>query len=120
MTSGEVAHRALSSRPDSSWQALGTACVHITWGARGAIDISGLDLTCTTDPERADFILAHGVEALGVDGQDPRPHSLAELEALLSDCAKRKLLMIVANPDVVTVSGCMLRAVFWSHVGMQS
>jgi ribonucleotide monophosphatase NagD (HAD superfamily) len=111
MTSGEVTHRMLSERPAPRWQELGRTCIHVTWGARGAIDIgAALGLTCTTDPDKAGFILAHGVEALGVDGDgEPESRRIEEIEALLTTCAPRGLLMIVANPDIVTVSGKELR-----------
>jgi hypothetical protein len=44
ITSGEVTHQQLSQRPDSFWQGLGTRCLHITWGSRGAISLEGLGL----------------------------------------------------------------------------
>jgi ribonucleotide monophosphatase NagD (HAD superfamily) len=65
------------------------------------------------DPDEADFVLAHGTEALGGgDAQDPVPCSIAELESLLERCARRtdrRVPLIVANPDFVTVDGRDLR-----------
>ena len=61
---------------------------------------------------QAEFILAHGTEALGVgaDGSSVQPCSLGAMRALLGRCAAcGGLPMIVANPDVVTVSGSELR-----------
>ncbi|GAB4815008.1 hypothetical protein N2152v2_002054 [Parachlorella kessleri] len=65
VTSGEVAHRQLEQRPTAFWQQLGRRCLHFTWAARGAISLDGLGLEVTQDPQAADFILAHGTEALG-------------------------------------------------------
>lgn len=58
----------------------------------------------------ADFILAHGTEALGLPGGGARDASLEQLQALLQQCAAearagRALPMVVANPDLVTVDG---------------
>ena len=44
ITSGEVCHQALQSRPDEFYRSLGKRCVHITWGARGAISLGDLDV----------------------------------------------------------------------------
>lgn len=116
VTSGECTHAYLSSRPDAWWQGLGSACLHFTWAARGAISVEGLGVAPTLDPEEASFILAHGTEALGLgDGAHATPASLDEMLALLAQCAARcaaqegSIPMIVANPDIVTVSGSELR-----------
>lgn len=110
MTSGEVTHRCLSNRPSPEWRALGTTCLHITWGARGAVDIASLGLRAVTHPAEADFILAHGTEGLGLPDGGVQPRTAAQLRKLLEECAAdggRKLPMIVVNPDVVTVDGCV-------------
>jgi hypothetical protein len=61
-------------------------------------------LQVTVDPGNADFILAHGTEAVGSpDGHPPHDTSLDDIRALLRRCAERKLPMIVANPDLVCV-----------------
>ena len=64
------------------------------------------------DPASADFILAHGTEALGTpDGSEPQPLELDEIQELLQQCADRKgVPMLVANPDIMTVSGRSLLA----------
>ena len=66
-----------------------------------------------SDPREADFVLAHGTEALGCgDGLEPVAVSIAEMEALLEQSAAqagRRVPMIVANPDLVTVDGAQLR-----------
>ena len=66
----------------------------------------------TQDPLKADFILAHGTEALGSpEGAPPLEQSLEQLQGLLSQCAQRPSPppMVVANPDRVTVAGSGLR-----------
>ena len=66
-----------------------------------------------SDPGQADFVLAHGTEVLGQgDGSEPVAVSIADMEALLQQCAAvtgRQVPMIVANPDLVTVDGAQLR-----------
>ena len=71
----------------------------------------------TPDPSLAGFILAHGTEALGQgDKREVLPKTLPELEEVLEQCAaactgrndEDKVPMIVANPDLVTVSGSEL------------
>lgn len=67
---------------------------------------------------QADFILAHGTEALGTstDGSAAEPCSLEHMKQLLGECAAAAAArgaepppMVVANPDVVTVAGSELR-----------
>ena len=66
-----------------------------------------------TEPEQADFVLAHGTEALGHgDAEEPEPISVEQMKALLARCAaqsERRIPLIVANPDLVTVDGEELR-----------
>lgn len=57
----------------------------------------------------ADFILIHGTEALGLSTGDPLPMELEDLELVLEHCADKKIPMVVANPDFVTVEGRALR-----------
>lgn len=103
ITSGELTHKYLKKRPDPWFAKLGQRCLHITWGERGSISLEGLDLQIVENPDNADFVLAHGTEALRMENGDLKPASLDELEALLSICAARGIPMVVANPDHVTV-----------------
>ena len=59
-----------------------------------------------TAPDQADFILASGTEALGHGDDAPAEDiSLDGVRQLLEQCAARGgIPMLVANPDVVTVS----------------
>lgn len=51
-------------------------------------------------------MLAHGTEVVGRPGsQEPVAASLDEFKDLLRRAAARNLPLVVANPDVVTVSG---------------
>ena len=126
VTSGEVTHQMLASRgkgstgdgeesdsDDEFWASLGKKCVHFTWSSRGgAIPLDGLDLETVTDPEEADFLLAHGTEAVNGAGTDDEQRaagckntSLEDMREVLERAAARNLPLIVANPDVVTVGG---------------
>ena len=81
------------------------------------------------DPNEAEFVLAHGTEALGGgDFREPLPCSVAEMESLLERCARRtdrRVPLIVANPDFVTVDGRDLRVMpgslgrFYQRLGGQ-
>lgn len=62
-----------------------------------------------TGVDDADFILAHGTEALGLPSGDATPMCLEDLEKILELCANRKIPMVVANPDYVTVEVRALR-----------
>ena len=54
----------------------------------------------------AEFLLAHGTECLGRAGDvDPREATLDEIREVLEAGAQRGLPLLIANPDIVTVSG---------------
>lgn len=59
--------------------------------------------------EDAEFILAHGTEALGHPSGVPCPMKLEELENILQHSVAKKIPMVVANPDFVTVEARALR-----------
>ena len=125
VTSGEVTHQMLASRgkgstsdgeesdsDDEFWASLGKKCVHFTWSTRGAIPLDGLDLETVTDPEEADFLLAHGTEAINGAGTNDEQRAagcvdtpLEDMRKVVERAAARNLPLIVANPDVVTVGG---------------
>ncbi|GFH16348.1 uncharacterized protein HaLaN_12746, partial [Haematococcus lacustris] len=71
LTSGEMAHRCLALRPSPWWQALGHRVLHLTWSGRGPVSLQGLGLQVVAEPEEADFILAHGTEALALPAPAP-------------------------------------------------
>jgi len=68
-----------------------------------------------SNADHADFILAHGTEALGLSSGDALPKNLEDLEQILELCAKRKIPMVVANPDYVTVEARDLRVMPGKH-----
>ncbi|PPR95785.1 hypothetical protein GOBAR_AA24883 [Gossypium barbadense] len=103
ITSGELTHQYLQRRDNAWFAALGRSCIHMTWSDRGAISLEGLGLQVIENVEEADFILAHGTEALGLPSGLVRPMSLDGLEKILEHCATKKIPMVVANPDFVTV-----------------
>ncbi|KAM3376323.1 hypothetical protein P3S68_015038 [Capsicum galapagoense] len=87
----------------------GRSCIHMTWSDRGAISLEGLGLQVVESVEEADFILAHGTEALGLSSGAALLMNLDELEKILDQCAAKKIPMVVANPDFVTVEAWALR-----------
>lgn len=105
ITSGEVTAAALEASPREEAFRRMHRCVHFTWGSRGAISLAGLGVEVVgRDVGSADFILAHGTEAIGTN-EGPSESSLDEMKRLLEKAAERGLPMVVANPDLVTVDG---------------
>ncbi|CAO2192333.1 unnamed protein product [Urochloa humidicola] len=109
ITSGELTHQHLLKRSDPWFAALGRKCIHITWGNHGAISLEGLGLQVVDNVDDAEFILAHGTEALGSPSGDPLPKNLEELEQVLMLGLEKQLPLVVANPDYVTVEARDLR-----------
>ncbi|KAK4436088.1 hypothetical protein Salat_0772500 [Sesamum alatum] len=66
ITSGELTHQYLLRRDDPWFAGLGSSCIHMTWSDRGAISLEGLGLQVVDNVEDAEFVLAHGTEALGL------------------------------------------------------
>lgn len=81
----------------------------MTWSGRGAISLEGLGLQVVDNVVEAEFVLAHGTEALGHPSGDALPMKLEDLEKILEQCAAKKIPMVVANPDYVTVEARALR-----------
>ncbi|KAF5728771.1 Haloacid dehalogenase-like hydrolase superfamily protein isoform 1 [Tripterygium wilfordii] len=109
ITSGELTHQHLQRRDDAWFASLGRSCIHMTWSDRGAISLEGLGLQVVENVEEAEFVLAHGTEALGLSSGAARPMNLEDLEQLLEQCVSKKIPMVVANPDYVTVEARALR-----------
>ncbi|XP_057421201.1 uncharacterized protein LOC130715157 isoform X5 [Lotus japonicus] len=109
ITSGELTHQYLQRRDDLWFAALGRSCIHFTWSGRGAISLEGLDLQVVEKVEEAEFVLAHGTEALGDANGNARSMKLEDLERILELCAAKRIPMVVANPDYVTVEARELR-----------
>ncbi|KAL3652070.1 hypothetical protein CASFOL_001751 [Castilleja foliolosa] len=109
ITSGELTHQYLLRRDDPWFAGLGRSCIHMTWSDRGAISLEGLGLQVVDKAEEAEFVLAHGTEALGISSGEAIPKTLEELNTILEQCAAKKIPMVVANPDFVTVEARALR-----------
>ncbi|KAK4747550.1 hypothetical protein SAY87_014136 [Trapa incisa] len=109
ITSGELTHQYLQRRDDAWFATLGRSCIHMTWSDRGAISLEGLGLQVVNNVEEAEFILAHGTEAIGRSSGSTQCMKLEDLEKILELCATKRIPMVVANPDFVTVEARALR-----------
>ncbi|MBV9249655.1 MAG: hypothetical protein JO227_10490 [Acetobacteraceae bacterium] len=96
VTSGEATHRALRDRPDPWWAKLGERVFHLG-PRRNASVLHGLGLIRVDCPASADFVVATGPD-------DQRNSAeLGEFEPILRDCARHRLPMVCANPDLEAI-----------------
>lgn len=109
ITSGELTYQHLQRRDDAWFASLGRSCIHMTWNDQGAISLEGLGLEVVEDVDKAEFVLAHGTEALGLSSGAVLPVKLEGLNKILEQCAAKRIPMVVANPDFVTVEARALR-----------
>ena len=74
--------------------------------------LQGLNLEIVDSPEEADFLLAHGTEAMGTAVGLSRVTSMEEMKDILRQCSELPSPppLIVANPDMVTVEARALRS----------
>jgi HAD superfamily hydrolase (TIGR01459 family) len=98
LTSGEAVRQALRSPPDLWWAELGTRVYHLG-PERDRPVFEGLPLQVVDTPTAADFVLNTGPD------DHRNPTDLAEFEPVLADCARYRLKMICANPDLVVIRG---------------
>jgi HAD superfamily hydrolase (TIGR01459 family) len=98
LTSGEAVRRALRDPPDLWWAELGPR-VFLLGPDRDRPVLDGLKLTVTDSPADADFVLNTGPD------DHRNPSDLNEFEAVLRDCARQRLKMICANPDLEVIRG---------------
>jgi HAD superfamily hydrolase (TIGR01459 family) len=98
LTSGEAVRRALRSPPDLWWAELGTRVYHLG-PLRDRPVIDGLPLTLADDPATADFVLNTGPD------DHRNPSDMGEFEDVLQACARSRLKMICANPDLEVIRG---------------
>ncbi|HVY16156.1 MAG TPA: TIGR01459 family HAD-type hydrolase [Rhodopila sp.] len=98
LTSGEAVRRALLAPPDIWWTELGTRVFHLG-PMRDRPVIDGLPLTLAETPAGADFVLNTGPD------DHRNPSDMAEFEDLLQACARVRLKMICANPDLEVIRG---------------
>jgi HAD superfamily hydrolase (TIGR01459 family) len=98
LTSGEAVRRALRDPPDLWWTELGVRVFHLG-PDRDKPVLEGLPLTVVAAPEDADFVLNTGPD------DHRNPSDMAEFEATLQACARHRLKMICANPDLEVIRG---------------
>jgi HAD superfamily hydrolase (TIGR01459 family) len=98
LTSGEAVRRALRNPPDLWWTELGTRVFHLG-PDRDRPVLEGLPLAVAATPSEADFVLNTGPD------DHRNPSDMAEFEAVLAECARHRLKMICANPDLEVIRG---------------
>ncbi|MGD0102643.1 MAG: TIGR01459 family HAD-type hydrolase [Rhodopila sp.] len=98
LTSGEAVRRALRNPPDLWWAELGTRVFHLG-PERDRPVLDGLPLAVTDNPADADFVLNTGPD------DHRNPSDMAEFESILVECARHRLRMICANPDLEVIRG---------------
>src|ERR1700729_300596 len=98
LTSGEAVRRALQSPPDLWWAELGQRVFHLGPGRDRPL-LEGLPLIIADSPADAHFVLNTGPD------DHRNPSDMAEFEPVLEDCARHRLKMICANPDLVVIRG---------------
>src|SRR3954468_6341163 len=98
LTSGEAVRQALRSPPDLWWAELGTRVYHLG-PERDRPVFEGLPLQIVDTPAEADFVLNTGPD------DHRNPSDMAEFEPVLRECARYRLKMICANPDLVVIRG---------------
>ena len=98
LTSGEAVRRALQKPPDLWWAELGTRVFHLG-PDRDRPVLDGLPLVLVRQPGEAEFVLNTGPD------DHRNPSNMAEFEPVLADCARHRLPMICANPDLAVIRG---------------
>lgn len=98
LTSGEAVRRALTDPPDLWWAELGRRVFHLG-PERDRPVLEGLAYDLVPAPEAANFVLNTGPD----DTRDPT--DLGAFEPVLQDCARHRLPMICANPDLAVIRG---------------
>ncbi|MFL5256069.1 MAG: HAD hydrolase-like protein, partial [Rhodopila sp.] len=90
--------QALRSPPDLWWAELGTRVYHLG-PERDRPVFEGLPLQIVDTPAEADFVLNTGPD------DHRNPSDIGEFEPVLRECARYRLKMICANPDLVVIRG---------------
>ena len=96
VTAGEVAWQGLKDRKEAPFKGLGENCYLISRPDDRAI-LDGLEVNAVADIEDAHFILINSFDAAAMKIED--------LDALFKKAVGKRLPMICANPDTVTVYG---------------
>lgn len=98
LTSGEAVRRALADPPDLWWAELGQRVFHLG-PERDRPVLHGLAFRRVERPDQADFVLNTGPD----DHLDPT--DITAFEPVLQECARHRLPMICANPDLEVIRG---------------
>ena len=98
LTSGEAVRNALRNPPDLWWAELGIRVFHLG-PDRDKPVLAGLPLTVVDTPDKADFVLNTGPD------DHRNPSDMNEFEPILQECARYRLKMICANPDLEVIRG---------------
>jgi HAD superfamily hydrolase (TIGR01459 family) len=98
LTSGEAVREALQRPPDLWWAELGNRVFHLG-PERDRPILEGLPLSPVDTPAQASFVLNTGPD------DHRNPTDIREFEDVLQDCARHRLPMICANPDLEVVRG---------------
>ena len=98
LTSGEAVHLALRDRTDPWFAALGHRVWHLG-PERDRNVMEGLGLEQVGSPAKAGFVLNTGPD------DHKGPQDVEAFEDVLTQCARRGLPMICANPDLEVIRG---------------
>lgn len=98
LTSGEAVRQALLDPPDLWWAELGRRVFHLG-PDRDRPLLEELPLVRVATQAEADFVLNTGPDDQG------NPADLGEFEAILQNCARYRLPMVCANPDLEVIRG---------------
>jgi HAD superfamily hydrolase (TIGR01459 family) len=98
LTSGEAVRRGLADPPDLWWAELGRRVFHLG-PERDLPILDGLALERVEAPSQANFVLNTGPD------DHRNPSDIQEFEPILQDCARHRLPMICANPDLEVIRG---------------
>jgi HAD superfamily hydrolase (TIGR01459 family) len=96
LTSGEAVRCALRDPPDLWWTELGIRVFHLG-PERDRPVLEGLPLTVANNPSEADFVLNTGPD------DHRNPSDMSEFEPMLVECARHRLKMVCANPDLEVI-----------------
>lgn len=96
LSAGEVTWQGLKYQKEAPFKGLGKDCYLVTRDDERSL-LDGLDLNVVDEVEKAGFILVTSVEA--------PEKSLADYEPMLKKGVSKRLPLICANPDLITIFG---------------
>jgi HAD superfamily hydrolase (TIGR01459 family) len=116
LTSGDAVRHAILEPPDGWWGRLGSRVFHLGPDRDQAL-LDGLPCQRVARPAEADYVLNTGPD------DHRNPTSLTEFKGILHECARLKLPMICANPDLEVIRGGVrvlcagALAVYYNEIG---